>query len=295
MDAEGPFPSEAAARELTLGPDSITWQFGSDVRLYLAPLYPLLLQVAHPTVAAGVRDYSEFERRPWERLWHTLDYLILLHYGGPEAVAVGRRLRELHKRFRGTRADGEPYYALERGAYAWVHATLLQTYVIAHRHFGRPMNPAQTERFYREYVGLGRLVGVRADDLPADWTGFQTYFERMLAEQLDRNETVERVLRATLDPAAPEVPFLPEPVWKAVRIPARRAVYLGGIGLLTPELRSRFGIEWTRRDGAEFRALSAASRALTPVLPRRLKIFGPTQLRWRREAIARGPLGSRAA
>ncbi len=288
------FPA-AEAEQLTVGPDSVTWQFGSDVRLYLAPLYPLLLQVAHPTVAAGVRDYSNFEQRPWERLWQTLDYLIVLQYGGPEAVPAGRRLRELHKRFKGTRADGEPYYALERGAYTWVHATLLHTYVVAHRHFGRPMTPDQTERFYREYIGLGRLVGVRAEDLPADWAGFQTYFERMAAEQLDHNETLERVLRAVLDPAAPEVPFLPEPVWKALRIPARRAVYLGGVGLLTPELRARLRIAWTRRDAVEFRAMGAASRALTPMLPKKLKIFGPTQLRWRAEAIAHGPLGSHGA
>jgi hypothetical protein len=39
------------------------------------------------------------------------------------------------------------------------------------------------------------------------------------------------------------------------------------------------------------RALGAASRALTPVLPERLRNVGPEYLRRRREAIARGPLG----
>jgi hypothetical protein len=49
-----------------------------------------------------------------------------------------------------------------------------------------------------------------------------------------------------------------------------------------------------RRTGAVdavLRALGAASRALTPLLPRSLAVIGPAQLRHRREAIARGPLG----
>ena len=50
----------------------------------------------------------------------------MLVYSGREAVAAGRRLRELHKRFRGNRADGTRYSALEPEAYAGVHATLLE-------------------------------------------------------------------------------------------------------------------------------------------------------------------------
>ena len=69
-------------------------------------LYPLLLQVAHPTVGAGVRDYSDFEQRPWNRLLRTIDYVSLLVYGGRDAIAAGRRLRDVHKRFRGVREDG---------------------------------------------------------------------------------------------------------------------------------------------------------------------------------------------
>ncbi len=289
------FPSEAEIDALLVGPESVTWQFSSDVRLFLAPLYPLLLQVAHPTVGAGVRDYSDFDRRPWERLLRTLDYLVLLQYGGRDAAAMGRRLRELHKTFKGTGFGGEPYYALERGAYAWVHATLLEVYVRAHEHFGRPMSQGQVERFYREYVGLGRLVGVRRDDLPPDWSGFREYFDRVVEHELIHNETVDRVIAAVREPTLPDVPFLPRALLRALRVPGSRAVYLGGVGLLPEELRTRLQIPWSARDERAFRALAKSSRALTPVLPRALKIVGPTQLRWRQRAIARGPLGPSSA
>src|SRR5947209_16044529 len=130
------FPTDDELDSLLVGPGSLTWQFGSDVRLFLVMVYALLLQVAHPTVGAGVRDYSDFERRPWNRLLRTIDYVTLLVYGGDRAPDAGRRLRELHKRFRGTREDGRRYHALEPDAYAWVHATLIDTYVRGHAHFG---------------------------------------------------------------------------------------------------------------------------------------------------------------
>jgi len=283
------FPSEQEARSLIVGPDSVSWRVVSDSRIYVALLYPLLLQVAHPTVGAGVRDFSDFEARPWNRLMRTIDYVNLLVYGGPEAIDVGRRLRAFHKGFRGTREDGRPYYALEPEAYAWVHATLIDVYVTAHAHFGRPMSPDQRERFYQEYRGLGRLLGVREADLPPDWQAFRAYFDEMLEQRLTRTESVDRVLDSVRGPVPSPLP-VPGALWRAVRIPARRALLLAGLGLLPAKLRERFGIRWSRREEAEFRSLSATSRALTPLMPPRLRVTGPDQLRWRRRAIASGPL-----
>jgi uncharacterized protein (DUF2236 family) len=285
------FPSDDEAQGLLVGPESVTWQFGSDVRLFLTMLYPLLLQVAHPTVDAGVRDYSDFERRPWNRLFGTLDYLLVLQYGGRDAMAMGRRLRDLHRGFKGVKPDGERYYALEPGAYAWVHATLLNAYVSAHAQFGRPMSRDQIERFYREYVGLGRLVGVREGDLPANWQRFRAYFKRMVEQELERTESVDRVLRTVGHVTLPDVPFIPELFWKALRLPAARALYVCSVGLLPPGLRERLGVRWRLREEREFRMIGAGTRRLTPVMPKELLTSGPAQLRWRRDAIARGPFG----
>ena len=283
------FPTDEEIEGLIVGPESITWQFGSDLRLFLTMLYPLLLQVAHPTVGAGVRDYSNYEQRPFNRLFGTLDYLLVLQYGGSDAAAMGRRLRDLHKRFRGVKPNGESYYALEPGAYAWVHATLLDAYVTGHAHCGRPMTRPQVERFYREYKGLGRLVGVREHDLPPDWAGFRAYFDGVVANELERTETVDRVLRSLGEVG---IPRLPDVVVRALRTPARRLLYLGGVGLLPDALRERCEIRWTRRDQREFRAIGAMARQMTPVMPKRMLVSGPAQLRFRRRAIARGPLAT---
>jgi uncharacterized protein (DUF2236 family) len=285
------FPAEAEVDGLLMGPDSLAWRCTSDVRLYAVMLYPLLLQVAHPTVGAGVRDYSDFERRPWNRLMGTIDYVSLLVYGGRDAVAAGRRLRALHQQFKGVREDGQPYHALEPDAYAWVHATLIETYVAGHAWFGRPMSSTEIRRFYEEYRGLGRLIGVREGDLPESWEAFRDYFERMISTELVRTESVGRVLTSISQAPPPPLP-IPDLVWRALRLPAAQVLRLGGIGMMSSSLRKRLDIPWSAADEAQFRTLARISRSLTPVLPMSLQVTGPAQLRWRRRAIAKGPLGT---
>lgn len=283
------FPDGREAAGLLVGPGSAAWRYGSDPRLYFGMLYPLLLQVADPVVGAGVRDYSDFRERPWNRLIGTLDYVALLIYGGKDAVAAGRRLRALHKSFRGTREDGQPYYALDREAYAWVHATLIEAYVSGHRQFGSPMPELDRERFYREYRDLGRFVGIRPGELPDDWTSFRAYFDNYARSRLTRNSSVDTVLATVADPAAP-VP-MPGVVWRALRVAPRRGLLVGGLGLMAPWLREQLGIPWSGRDERHFQALGRATRWLGPYLPESARVIGPLQLRLRRRGIARGPLG----
>jgi uncharacterized protein (DUF2236 family) len=290
--AAGLFPTDEQLDEIIVGPGSVSWSRTSDMRLQLAMLYPLLLQVAHPTVAAGVRDFSDFEHQPWERLQRTVDYVSVLVYGGREAAAAGRRLRLMHRRFRGVREDGQRYSALEPSAYAWVHATLIDTYVAGHRQFGNPLSAEELGRFYREYRQLGRLIGVRERDLPASWEGFREYFERMCAEQLRRSDSFDRVLDSLRNVPTPPLP-LPAVVWPLLRIPTSSAAMIGGLGLMSPELRTRLGVSWSWLDETRFRALGALARALGPVMPEGLRVTGPAQLRWRREQIARELLAQR--
>ena len=136
-------PAREGGRELVLGPDSLSWNVLGDARIYFAAGFALVLQVAHPTVGSGVRDHSTFQQDPWGRLLRTMDYLNLLAYGGSEAVAVGRRLRELHKPIKGINTDGSRYHALEPEAYAWVHATLIEGAIAAHLRFIGPLSTAR--------------------------------------------------------------------------------------------------------------------------------------------------------
>jgi uncharacterized protein (DUF2236 family) len=283
-------PSAEEAASLVPLPGSITWRRAGDARLFLGAGYALLLQVAHPTVGAGVREHSNFRQDPWGRLLRTLDFTNVMVYGGPrQACEMGRWVREMHKQIKGVDSAGRRYHALEPEAYAWVHATLAEAIVSGHARFGRPLRPAEVARLWTEWRALGRLLGVRSGDLPEDWAGFRRYFDAMVSERLEDTESVHDVLDTLGRPVRPPVPYLGDGAWRVARIPLARVNRLATLGMLPPALRERFGIVWTRSQELELRALSAAARSATPLMPASMRNLGPGYLRWRREALARGP------
>jgi uncharacterized protein (DUF2236 family) len=221
----------------------------------------------------------------------TTDYLFLLVYGGKAAVPMGRRLREMHKPIKGVNPDGTRYHALEPEAYAWVHATLIEASFAAGERFVGPTSAAERDRLYAEYMPLGRLVGVRPGDLPEKRADFHDYVDTMITERLVRHETVDLLLSLLDRPDAPGLPVIDQ-LWPLLRVAPSRALKSATLGLLPPILRERFGVRWGDVQQTELRALGRASRALTPLMPARLRCVGPEYLRMRREAIAKGALGS---
>jgi uncharacterized protein (DUF2236 family) len=290
-----------AAAELIRGPDSVVWRYAGDVRGLLAAGSALVLQVGHPTVAAGVAQHSDYATDPWGRLLRTLDYLFTAIYAEPdEAAKAGRQLRERHKRITGTKPDGSSYHALEPEAFTWVHATLIEQIVAANSHFARPLPPSALEPFYAEMLAIGRLHGVADGDLPPTFAEFRSYFDDMVDTRLEDSEVVRGVLDSLTHPAPPSQ-RLPEPAWRVARAPLVRAARLGTVGLLPRRLRERWGLPWSRGQELQLRAIGAASRGMTPVLPQSLRVMGPAYLRQRqrqkdrRRAEPRGRDGSLAA
>ena len=60
------------------GPDSVTWRVNRESVLLLGGGRALLMQVAHPSVAAGAAHYHE---DPWGRLSRTLDLSAQIVFG----------------------------------------------------------------------------------------------------------------------------------------------------------------------------------------------------------------------
>jgi uncharacterized protein (DUF2236 family) len=278
-----PPPEEWA--QLAPAPHSIVWRRAGDPRVLLTAGYALVLQVAHPTVGAGVSEHSSFREDPWGRLLRTLDAFYALVYGGPEAAAeTGRRLRAFHRTIKGVATDERRYHALEPEAYAWVHATLADAIVRGHGRIGEPLAPPDRERFWAEWRAVGRLLGVRAGDLPNDWAEFEVYVERMLRDRLERTTAVDEVLETLADPGPPPLPLPVRVGWPVAGIPLGRALVLVTTGMLPPLLRERFGLGWSRAQALELDVLARALRAMTPALPGVARIIGPAYLWLRRGA-----------
>lgn len=291
MSTKMPAPAEWPA--LVPSPETVTWRRASDARLLLAAGYALLLQVSHPTVAAGVSEHSQFQREPWQRLLRTLDYTYTMVYGGPRAAGeMGSRIRSFHAHIRGVTPDGRRYHALEPAAFAWVHATLAEAIVRAHERFGRAFSEEECEQFWTQWRALGRLLGIRAGELPGDWRSFGAYFSQMAEDTLARTPAVEEVLAALTRPSAPALPVLRDPLWAVARLPLGHVLRLASVGLLAAPLRGRLGLSWSPLQELQLRGLGAALRASSPLLPAWLQNTGGGYVRYRAEAIGRGDAAS---
>ena len=293
MTSSNVLPTLEEARSLVPRPGGHVWRLAGDARNLSTAGYAVLLQVAHPTVGAGVGEYSGFIDDPWGRLLRTLDYVHGSIYGGAElAWEIGGRVREIHKSIKGTKPDGERYHALEPRAYAWVHATLASGLVEGSRIFGTPLRGGEHQEFWEEWMRLGRLIGVRERDLPERWSDFGAYFDEMVEQDLEDNPTVHLVLESLMKPA-PMMAGMPPWLWAALRMPMAAQLRLTTLGMLGPRVRDKLGLAWSRRDQRLFDTFAAASRASTPLIRGPLAEFGQTYVRWRRKQLERGDVAAR--
>ena len=134
---------------------------------------------------------------------------------------------------------------------------------------------------------MGRLVGVRYEDLPESWPELLAYFDEMVRARLEDTEAAQDVIAALADPASAAA-LAAGPDLAGVRWPSATAAELATLGMLPPLLRERLGIDWSATKEIRFRALARISRAYPrPLMPPPARRFGPTYLRWRGSAIAR--------
>lgn len=258
------------------GPGSVVWRVGGDWTLLLGGGRALILQVAHPTVAAGVGQFSDYESAPWKRLQGTLDLYLRVIYGGRDETPAeaGERLRSMHKRIKGVHEDGTHWHALDPAAFHWVHATLVDGIVEMNARFGQTLNTLELELFYEEMCEVGRMYGLREQDMPPDWAAFRSYFDGMVETELRDSGTLQNVIRSVFHPAKPPLP-VPENVWNVASWPGAELVRLTTVGSLPPALRARLDLPWSRERELALRAQQRAIKGLFARLPDRVRLMPP--------------------
>ncbi len=267
------------------GPASEAWRLNREAMLLLgAGPRALLLQIAHPLVAAGVADHSDFRSDPWARLSGTLRSYLRIVYGTAEAARGEiRRLSDLHRGIRGNVTDptarqrhGSRYSALDPDLALWVHATLVDSTIAAYDAWLEPLDREHRERYYAETLPVGRAFGIPASKLPPDLHAFEDYLERMLAPdgpvQVGEvaRELASGILHPPLGPAASAAgwPFTRlAPALDAVPSRAYAWLFWPAIGLLPPRVREGYELPWGIRQRVVSTWLVATWQAWRPALP----------------------------
>lgn len=264
-----------------LGPDSLAWQHAGDNLQLLVAITTLVLQVAHPVVGAGVDEHSTFKTDPWGRLQRTSEWGLRLLYGGEKAPATGQDLRNLHRPIKGTDSQGRRYFALDPEAYAWVHMTTYYALVKKQELFGeRPFTPQEADQLYAEWLQQGRVLGIRAEDMPATTAEFWPYFEAMVRDRLEVTDIAQYLLTQTLRSSKrpPQLRYLPKFIWDRLYRISGEWVLLSSTAAMTPALREKFQIAWGASEQRRFKRLQWLVRRSLPFIPMKVRYLPPAYL-----------------
>jgi uncharacterized protein (DUF2236 family) len=134
-------------------PDRMIWQVDREMVLLLAGGRALLMQLAHPKVAAGVAEHSHFKNDPLGRLYRTMSAMWSIGFDETSAARASlEQVKSVHRRIHGIVSPAEslpfgtPYDALDVELLLWVHATLIDSAMVAYDIFGKPLAPDEKSR-----------------------------------------------------------------------------------------------------------------------------------------------------
>ena len=263
----------AGEREGLYGPGSITWRVDREAAIFLGAGRALLLQLAHPWVAAAIAQHSRIAADPIGRFHRTFNTVFTMVFGTlDQACSSARRLHHRHTTIRGALpseagpfAAGSHYMANEISALQWVHATLVDTALLAHDLVLPPLTAGEREQYWTEAKLFAALFGIPHDTLPANWDGFVAYKDAMVKSD------VLTVTRAARDIAGQ----LLAGAHRRVRPPSW---YQALTAQMVPErLRTEFGLCFGERADARAQGAVAWIRRTYPLLPERIRTVGPYQ------------------
>ncbi|MGY3080559.1 uncharacterized protein (DUF2236 family) [Bradyrhizobium sp. LM6.10] len=255
------------------GPSSVTWRIDREAVIFLGAGRALMLQLAHPWVAAAIAEHSKTFADPIGRFHRTFDIVFAMVFGSLDrALLSSRQLHRRHSMIVGEMPEtvgpfvaGSRYCANDIPSLCWVHATLVETALMAHDLVLPPLSAEERECYWTESRTFGALFGLTGDDLPADWSGFAAYTNAMA-----QSDTL------TVSPAAREIvrqifcgarPWLRPPRW-----------YRALTASLLPEpLRAGFGFGLDERNTRSADNALKWIRRVYPKLPDRLRYVGPYQ------------------
>jgi uncharacterized protein (DUF2236 family) len=231
----------------------------------------LLMQAAHPVAFAGFFAHTGMFADPYARLRRTAQVMDLIAWGDREkAERACRRVRGLHRQVRGVLTEpagpfpaGTPYAADDPELLLWVLATLVDSAVLVYEKYVRVLTPEEKDALWEDYKVVGRLFGLRDEDLPEDFAAFADYMERMLTsgDLVVTDEAREVAVEIVMNPP---VPTLARPVLELVNQVT--------VGLLPVSLRRQYGFSWDPlRSLALAGGTEYAKRLIVPLAPEKLR------------------------
>ena len=245
----------------------------------------LVMEVAHPRVAAAVAHHSQFQRRPLSRAWVTADAALRLVFGDAQvARAAVRQIYAVHDHINGHLAPGTGehghdtegrYTAHDASLLVWVWATLADTAETAFTRWVRPFGAGEGDAYYDEMRSFGRFLGIPDELLPGDRDAFSRYLDDVLDSDLLGTTPESRSLARQV-------------LWfehRMVLSPVVRLERVLALATLDDRVTRRLGLEPSSADRDLGRRLDAWLRSYYRRFPRPPRILPALYIQMRRPSI----------
>jgi len=251
------------------GPDSVTWKISREAAILLGGTRAVLMQVAHPLVALGVSEHSNYLTDPFGRSWHTFLLGQMLTFGSSTtARSAARTINRLHQHVRGTLpaqagayTSGTRYFAGDPELLLWVHATLVDTILLMYPLFVGPLSTAEREQYYQESKAMGRLLGLAPAQMPATVRDLGQYICDMVhSNRLAATPQARQIAHQVLFPPVPRF--------------TRPLLHLNlqmTCAILPEPVRKIYGLEWGRWRQYIFDLSALGIRTILPQLPTQMR------------------------
>ena len=227
----------------------------------------ILMQLAHPLVAAGVAEHSTFRAGTLtaaSRLHHTVEAMLALVFGTARARdAAIDRILQIHRRVNGTLREavglypaGTRYSAEDPALVLWVHATLLDSVPLVYGRIVAPLSTAEHDRYCDEAAPIAIALGAEPGEVPRTAAALRTYVDTMLASGAIAVGADARALAAAVL----------RPPMRIVTGPGAALNRAITLGLLPEQVRTAYGFGGAVDETRLRRALRVVrlARAVTP-------------------------------
>ena len=163
--------------EALVSPQSVSWRiFKNPIALFVGGTAAVILELAEPSVRAGIWEYSSFRRNPLGRLQRTGLAAMITVYGARSiAEPMIARVVRMHAAIQGKTPSGASYSASDPRLLTWVHATAAFGFGQAYSRYVNPLSQGEFNSLYLEGTPVSQLYG--AIDPPRSVDEMRTLFE----------------------------------------------------------------------------------------------------------------------
>ena len=240
----------------------------------------ILMQIAHPLVAAGVADHSSFRRggvAAVSRLYHTIRAMRRLTFGDEADRADAlERILAIHRRVHGRLASsvggfsaGTRYSAEDPALVLWVHATLVDSLSGVYDLVVEPLSDEERDQFCADAAETAVRLGAYDPDVPRSWAVLQRYIASMFVSGAIVVGDQARALAGAV--LQPPLGILARPLTAVTRLVT--------VGLLPDALRQAYGLPWTDRDERRMKTTLRLIRRARRVTPAGLALWPDARAR----------------